>query len=341
MFKRYLLLPLLLITFSMSAQQKQPIGLVIHGGAGTILKKNLTPELEKLYKAGLTKALNAGYDTLKKGGTAISAVEAAIKVLEDDSLFNAGKGSVFSHDGKNEMDASIMDGKTGKAGAVAGVSIIKNPIVTARAVMEKSQHVMLIGKGAEEFAKLQKNEIVDPSYFFTQKRYDQLMEIKETEKLQLDHSDTTGSVNPQDVEFNDKKFGTVGCVALDQYGNLAAGTSTGGMTNKKFGRVGDAPIIGAGTYASNKTCAISCTGHGEFFIRQIVAYDVAALMDYKGLSLEKAAEEVVNKKLKEIEGEGGLIGIDAKGNMVMTFNTAGMYRGWVKDGKAEVWIYKD
>lgn len=325
----------------MTAQQKHPVALVIHGGAGTILKENMSPELEKKYKDGLNKALNAGYDTLLKGGTAITAVELAIRVLEDDSLFNAGKGSVFTHDGKNEMDASIMDGKTGKAGSVAGVTVIKNPISTARAVMEKSQHVMLIGKGAEEFAQKMGHVIVDPSFFYNQKRMDQLKKIKESEKIQLDHSDTTGSINPLDAEFNDKKFGTVGCAALDQFGNIAAGTSTGGMTNKKYGRVGDAPIIGAGTYANNKTCAISCTGHGEFFIRQVVAYDVAALMEYKGMTLQKAAEEVVLKKLKETGGEGGLIGIDKKGNLVMVFNTAGMYRGWMKDGKSEVKIYKE
>ncbi|MCC7301428.1 MAG: isoaspartyl peptidase/L-asparaginase [Bacteroidia bacterium] len=338
---RFFLYLCLLIPFTMKSQKISPPALVIHGGAGTILKENMTPELEKLYKAGLEKALKAGYDTLMKGGTAMDAVEMSIRVLEDDSMFNAGKGSVFTHSGTCEMDASVMDGKTGKAGSIAGVKVIKNPITTARGVMEKSQHVMLIGTGAEEFAKMLGHQIVDPSYFHTQKRMDQLKKIRESEKIQLDHSDTTGNVNPSEIEFNDKKFGTVGCVALDQYGNIAAGTSTGGMTNKKWGRVGDAPIIGAGTYANNKTCAVSCTGHGEYFIRQIVAYDVSALMEYKGYSLQKAAEEVVNQKLKETGGEGGLIGIDTKGNMVMVFNTSGMYRGWMKGGKSEVKIYKE
>ncbi len=324
----------------MNAQQKK-VGIVVHGGAGTILKENLTPEIEKQYRDGLEKALMAGYDTLQKGGTAISACEVAIKILEDNPMFNAGKGSVFTNEGKNEMDASIMDGKTLKAGSVAGVTTVKNPISAAKYVMERSQHVMLTGKGADKFAKEQGLEIVDPSYFFDQKRYDQLQKIKKTEKIELDHdSSGQGSSNPMDVEFNDKKFGTVGCVALDMNGNIAAGTSTGGMTNKKYGRVGDAPIIGAGNYANNKTCAISCTGHGEFFIRSVVAYDVSALMEYKGMTLEQAGNEVVNKKLKEMGGDGGLIGIDAKGNMIMPFNTTGMYRGWVKNGKVEVFIYK-
>jgi beta-aspartyl-peptidase (threonine type) len=257
-------------------------------------------------------------------------------------LFNAGKGAVFSNDGKNEMDASMMDGKTMKAGAVAGVRTIKNPISAARAVMEKSPHVMMAGKGAEKFAKEQKLEIVDTSYFFDQKRWDQLQKAKEQEKIQLDHSDTTSLLSPLDIEFSgDKKFGTVGAVALDKNGNLAAATSTGGMTNKKFGRIGDSPIIGAGTYANNKTCAVSCTGHGEFFIRYSVAHDVSALMEYKGMTVEQAANEVVMKKLKEAGGDGGLIAIDAKGNFTMMFNTPGMYRGWMKNGKSEVKIYKD
>lgn len=309
--------------------------LVIHGGAGTILKTNMTPELEKAYTDKLTQALKAGYDTLSKGGTSLDAIVVSIKILEDSPLFNAGKGSVFTADGKNEMDAAIMDGKTLKAGSVAGVRIIKNPITAARCVMEKSQHVMMVGTGAEKFAKTCKCDTADAVYFFEQKRWDQLQKIKKEEKAQLDH----GSLTP--TEYPDKKFGTVGVAALDKYGNIAAGTSTGGMTNKKYGRVGDAPIIGAGTYANNKTCAISCTGHGEFFMRSVVAYDISALMEYKGLSLEKAADEVVNKKLKELGGEGGLIGIDAKGNITMPFNSAGMYRGYMKsDGKTEVLIYK-
>jgi beta-aspartyl-peptidase (threonine type) len=315
--------------------------IVIHGGAGTILKENMTPELEKQYKDKLAEALKAGYDTLSKGGTSVDAVVVSIKIMEDSPLFNAGKGSVFTADGKNEMDASIMEGKNLMAGAVAGVHHIKNPIVAARCVMEHSPHVMMVGDGAETFAKTCGCEFADSSYFFEQKRWDQLQKIKETEKQLLDHSgDTTGEIQPLDPGLADKKFGTVGVVALDEYGNLAAGTSTGGMTNKKYGRVGDSPIIGSGTYANNNTCGVSCTGHGEFFMRCVVAHDVAAMMEYKGLSLQDAANEVVMKKLVQIGGEGGLVAMDAKGNIAMPFNTAGMYRGYMKDGKMEVLIYK-
>jgi beta-aspartyl-peptidase (threonine type) len=254
--------------------------------------------------------------------------------LEDSPLFNAGKGSVFTAEGKNEMDASIMEGKTLKAGAVAGVQIIKNPITAALCVMQKSPHVMMTGKGAEKFAKTTcLCETADSSYFFEQKRWNGLQKAKEAEKAQLDH----GSLTPN----NDSKFGTVGVVALDKDGNLSAGTSTGGMTNKKHGRVGDSPIIGAGTYANNKTCGVSCTGHGEYFIRSVVAYDVSALMEYKGYSVDKAANEVVMKKLVSMGGEGGLIAMDRKGNITMPFNSAGMYRGYMKsNGKKEILIYK-
>lgn len=338
--KNLITLFLFLVSVNLFSQEKakplnKDFALVIHGGAGTILKSNMSPELEKAYTDKLTEALKAGYDTLSKGGTSLDAIVVSIKILEDSPLFNAGKGSVFTADGKNEMDAAIMDGKTLKAGSVAGVRTIKNPITAARCVMEKSQHVMMVGAGAEKFAKTCKCEFADTSYFFEQKRLNQLQKIKKEEKTQLDH----GSLTP--TEYPDQKFGTVGVAALDRFGNIAAGTSTGGMTNKKYGRVGDAPIIGAGTYANNKTCAISCTGHGEFFMRVVVAHDVSALMEYKGLSLEKAADEVVNKKLKEMGGDGGLIGIDAKGNITMPFNSAGMYRGYMKsDGKTEVLIYK-
>lgn len=314
--------------------------LVIHGGAGTILKENMTPELEQQYKDKLNEALKTGYDILEKGGTSMDAVVAAIKVMEDSPLFNAGKGAVFANDGTNSMDASIMNGKDLKAGAVAGVHTIRNPIEGARAVMERSKHVMLSGDGADKFAKEQGLKIEDPKYFFDEKRWKQFQEIKKKDEIKLDHSsDTSGSI--LDIEFmGDKKFGTVGCVALDKYGNLAAGTSTGGMTNKKWGRVGDSPIIGAGTYANNKTCGVSCTGHGEYFIRNVVAYDVAALMEYKGMALEQAATEVVMKKLKAQEAEGGLIAMDAQGNITMPFNTAGMYRGYMKKGgKAWIGIY--
>ena len=332
------------ITFSQTKPMEN-FAIVIHGGAGTILKDSMSPALEQQYKDKLTEALNAGYDVLAKGGTSLDAVSASIKVMEDSPLFNAGKGSVFNHDGKNEMDASIMDGKSLKAGAVAGVHTIKNPIDGARAVMEKSPHVLLSGDGADKFAKEQGLKIEDASYFYDEKRWKQLQQIKKQDEIKLDHnsSDTSGYVHPKDAEFfHDQKFGTVGCVALDKYGNLAAGTSTGGMTNKKFGRVGDSPIIGAGTYANNKTCGVSCTGHGEYFIRNVVAYDVSAMMEYKGMSLEQATNEIIMKKLKDQGGEGGLIAIDSKGNIAMSFNTAGMYRAYKKsNGKTELKIYKD
>jgi len=335
MMKKILLSFAVLFSLVLFSQEKpnKNFALVIHGGAGTILKENMSQELEKQYKDKINEALKAGYDTLNKGGTSIDAVIVAIKILEDSPLFNAGRGSVFSAEGKNEMDASIMDGKTLKAGAIAGVRTIKNPITAAKCVMEKSQHVMMVGAGAEKFAKTCKCEFADTSYFFEQKRWDQLQKAKQEELKQ-------GSINTKD-ESGDKKFGTVGVVALDKYGNLAAGTSTGGMTNKKYGRVGDSPIIGAGTYANNKTCGVSCTGHGEFFIRAVVAYDVSALIEYKGLTVDQAANEVVMKKLKAMGGEGGLIAMDVKGNITMPFNTSGMYRGYMKsDGKTEVLIYK-
>jgi beta-aspartyl-peptidase (threonine type) len=329
------------------------ITLVIHGGAGTITRANMTPEKEKAYREVLNTALQKGYAVLKQGGTSEKAVETAIMVMEDSPLFNAGKGAVFTNEGKNEMDAAIMDGKTLKAGAIAGVTTIKNPIRGAIAVMEKSPHVLMAGKGADLFAKEQGLEIVDPSYFYTEARYKALQKAKEEEKVELDHTENTkkdigkkpktGFVKEEDLIFTEgKKYGTVGCVALDKFGNLTAGTSTGGMTNKKYGRIGDAPIIGAGTYANNNTCAVSATGHGEFFIRSVVAYDISALMEYKGLSVKEAADEVVMKKLVERGGEGGLIALDRNGNIAMPFNSEGMYRGYVKaDGKSEVMIYKD
>lgn len=317
--------------------------LVIHGGAGTLLKKDMTTQKEKEYKDVLNKALLKGYDVLKNKGTSLDAVEAAIKVMEDSPLFNAGKGAVFTHEETNELDASIMDGKTLKAGAVAGVKTVKNPITAARIVMEKSPHVMMTGKGADEYAKSKGAEIVEPSYFYTEHRYKALKKIQESEKLELDHNSKKKSDlnNKKNSYSYDKKFGTVGAVALDAYGNLAAGTSTGGMTNKRFGRVGDSPIIGAGTYANNDTCAVSATGHGEFFIRSVVSHDISALMEYRGLSVDKASQEVVMKKLVKLGGEGGVIALDRKGNISMTFNSEGMYRGYIKpDGKANVFIYK-
>lgn len=314
--------------------------LVIHGGAGTILKKNMTPQKEAAYKAGLEDALKAGYKALQAGKSSLDAVEATIRVLEDNPLFNAGKGSVFTHDGRNEMDAAIMNGKTLEAGSVAGVSTIRNPITAARAVMEKSEHVMLVGRGAEQFAKEAGLEIVDPSYFRTQERWDGLQKAlrEDSIKSKLDHSyQPAGKLG---IENIDNKFGTVGAVALDKAGNLAAGTSTGGMTNKKYGRVGDAPIIGAGTYANNSTVAVSCTGWGEFFIRSVVAYDLSALMAYKGLSVQEAGKTVIDK-VGKLGGNGGLIALDKEGHAALPFNTEGMYRGMVTaDGKITIEIYK-
>lgn len=314
--------------------------MVIHGGAGTILRKNMTAEAEKQYVAALTQALEIGYKKIKEGKSSLDAVEAAIHVLEDNPLFNAGKGAVFTHEGRNELDASIMDGKTLMAGAVAGVTNIRNPISAARAVMEKSEHVMMAGSGAEKFAKEAGLTIVDPEYFYTKSRWEGLQRAikEEKEKSTLDHNSYVpkmGTVNKDD------KFGTVGAVALDQHGNLAAGTSTGGMTNKKFGRIGDSPIIGAGTYANNYTVAVSCTGWGEFYIRNVVAYDLSALMEYKGLPVSEAGRRVI-EKVGAAGGDGGLIALDSYGNAAMPFNTEGMYRGTVTaDGKITVEIYKD
>lgn len=327
-----------------TSKPKENFTLVIHGGAGTLLKKDMTAQKEKEYKAVLNEALNKGYTVLKNKGTSLDAVVAAIKVMEDSPLFNAGKGAVFTHEETNELDASIMDGKTLKAGAVAGVKTVKNPITAAKIVMDKSPHVMMTGKGADDYAKSQGAEIVDPSYFHTEHRFKALKQIQESEKVELDHNSKNKKSNLDNNKNSysyDKKFGTVGAVALDIYGNLAAGTSTGGMTNKRFGRVGDSPIIGAGTYANNNTCAVSATGHGEYFIRSVVSYDISALMEYKGLSVDNAAKEVVMKKLVKLGGEGGVIALDKKGNVSMTFNSEGMYRGYIKpDGKAKVFIYK-
>lgn len=305
--------------------------LVIHGGAGTISKSNINAEQESAFCDALGKALEAGFSCLRNDGTALDAVRAAVVSLEDCILFNAGKGSVFGKDGRQEMDASIMDGKTLMAGAVAAVRNIRNPVELAYTIMTKSQHVMLNGSGAYEFAVQQGLAIEPDDYFFSQFRYDQWKEIQGTDKAALDHN----------VSVRDKKFGTVGAVALDKHGNIAAATSTGGMTNKQFGRIGDSPIIGAGTYANNKTCAISCTGHGEPFIRAVTAYDVSCLMEYKGFSLSEAMHVVVHDKLLKIDGEGGMIGVDTDGNAAMVFNSEGMYRGMMNaEGKKEILIYK-
>ena len=304
------------------------IGIAIHGGAGTISPQSMTPEKEKAYKNGLKAALEAGFKVLENGGSSLDAVAAAVVNLEDCHLFNAGKGSVFTNEGRHEMDASIMTGETLHAGAVACVQHLKNPILAAKAVMEKSEHVLLLGAGAEEFAKSLDLAFEDNAYFYDDFRYQQWQKAIKEGKIQLDHSD-------------EKKFGTVGAVAIDNNNNLAAATSTGGMTNKRYNRVGDSAIIGAGTYANNNTCAISCTGHGEFFMRAVVAYDISCLMEYAGLSLEDACRKVVNDKLVKFGGEGGLIAIDAKGNICLPFNSEGMYRGYKKlNEELYIGIYK-
>ncbi len=299
----------------------------IHGGAGTILKANLSEEKEAAYLASLTQALAAGEAVLAAGGTALDAITAAITLMEDSPLFNAGKGAVFTAEGKNEMDSSIMDGATLNAGAVSGVTNVRNPILLARAVMEQSRHVMLQGKGAETFAAEQGLEIVAPEYFHTERRWQQLQMAKEKK---------TGAVLDHDLDSYDEKFGTVGAVALDRAGNLAAGTSTGGMTNKAWGRVGDSPIIGAGTYASNTSCAVSATGAGEYFIRATVARSICALMEYANLPLDVAADKIIMQQLVEMGGQGGIISLDRDGNIALVFNTKGMYRASVREGEEPV-----
>lgn len=313
--------------------------IVIHGGAGTILKKNMSLELEAAYEAKLEEAIRVGYNILKNGGSSLDAVEKTINIMEDSPLFNAGKGAVFTNAETNELDASIMDGKTLNAGASAGTTTVRNPINLARAVMEKSEHVMLSGKGAETFAEEQGLDMVSADYFFTENRFKSLQRIKDREKTELDHDAKTAYLDPF---IKDSKFGTVGCAALDKNGNLAAGTSTGGMTNKRYGRIGDAPIIGSGTYANNATCAVSSTGWGEFFIRAQVAHDISALMEYKGLSLQEAARLVIQEKVPALGGDGGIIAVDKNGTMVLEFNTAGMYRASMNDqGELTIGMYKD
>jgi beta-aspartyl-peptidase (threonine type) len=324
----------------LTAQSTGKYVLVVHGGAGTILKSSMTPEKENLYKQGLQNALNAGNAVLKNGGTALNAVEAAIKILEDDSLFNAGKGAVFTNEGKNELDASIMDGKTLKAGAVAGITNIRNPITAARAVMDKSEHVMMAGQGAETFAAANGCTVVDPSYFFTTARWNNLLDAKREDSLKTLHKDSSKAYLKQ-PENHDYKYGTVGAVALDMNGNLAAATSTGGMTDKRFGRIGDSPIIGAGTYADNNTCAISCTGWGEYYIRLVMAKTISDRLEFAHQSLKDAADEMIMKKLPALGGDGGLIAVDKAGNFTMSFDTEGMYRGYIKSsGETGIEIYK-
>jgi beta-aspartyl-peptidase (threonine type) len=309
------------------------IGLVIHGGAGTIERSKMTPEKEPEYRAGLQHALTAGYQILKRGGSSLDATEAAVRVLEDDPRFNAGRGAVFTNIGTNEMDAAIMDGKTLMAGAVASLKHIKNPVSLARLVMEKSGHVMMDGEGAETFAKENGIELVDQKYFYTQERWEALEKIRAAEEHR------TGGGKSFIITDQDR-HGTVGAVAVDQNGNLAAATSTGGTTNKRSGRVGDSPVIGAGTYANNATCAVSATGDGEYFIRGTVGHDISALMEYRGMPLKEATQTVLDKVAK-LGGSGGLIAIDRQGNIALPFNTSGMYRGYVDpNGKFVVEIYR-
>lgn len=321
--------------------------MAVHGGAGNLKLNKATSGKKAYYTRLLQKTLDAGYRVLEKGGTSLDAVEASVRVMEDEPFFNAGKGSVLTSEGKNEMDASIMNGKNLNAGAVASTTTIRNPVSAARCVMEKSSHVLLVGKGAEEFIKKQGLDMVLPQYFFTEKRYKALKRLREREEdgQELDH---TGEDEPDEgdgISYSDpenSKFGTVGAVALDKYGDLAAGTSTGGMTNKRYGRVGDSPVIGAGTYANNHTCAVSGTGHGEFFLRAVVAHEVSALMDYKKLSLEEAAREVIFEKVKTLGGLGGLIAIDRRGNIAMPFSTSALFRAFRKStGEEGVAVFKD
>lgn len=329
---------------------KRSVAIVIHGGAGTIVKEKMTASIESEYRQALTDAVKAGYKVLQTGGDSTQAVMAAITLMEDSPLFNAGKGSVFTHDGKNEMDASIMEGNHLEAGSVAGVSRIKNPIQLAYRIMQNSPHVILAGKGAERFAAQENIEFVDPAYFYTERRWQQLQKLlledaqsgkAGDQKSNYKNRHSTRLSEDAGDGFDDHKFGTVGAVALDQYGHIAAGTSTGGMTNKRFGRVGDSPIIGAGTYADDESCGISATGHGEYFIRAVVAHDICARVRYKGISLQRGADEVIMDKLVKMRGEGGVIGIDPQGNVVFSFNTKGMYRAAIDvTGTLTVAIFK-
>jgi beta-aspartyl-peptidase (threonine type) len=328
----------------LQSPQNPTIGFMIHGGAGVIKKGSLTPEKEKEYKAKLEEALLAGYKALKDGKSSLDAVEIAIRMLEDSPLFNAGKGAVFTNDGRNELDSSIMDGKTLAAGSAAGLHRVKNPITLARAIMEKSPHVMMTGDGAEKFAKEQKIELVDEKYFWTQERWDGLQQVlKEEREKQAKPAEPAKKVSELTTLSRDmpaNRFGTVGAVALDRNGNLAAGTSTGGMTNKKYGRVGDAPIIGAGTYANNNTCGVSATGWGEYFIRLGVARDISALMEYRAMTVQSAADMVM-QKVQKLGGDGGVIAMDKFGNMAVSFNSEGMYRAYMDvNGKPVIEIYK-
>ena len=312
--------------------KEQKITLVIHGGAGNITTENLSEERWKLYKEGLQLALDSGYAILESGGASLDAVEKAISVLENNTLFNAGKGSVYNTYGQQEMDASIMDGRTLNTGAVAGVNGIKNPIFAAKKVMEHSKHVMFSGQGAKQFASEEGLEIVDSTYFYSKRRYDYWKSLKDKEQLELDHNKLSFEEDPNYWEH--KKYGTVGAVAIDKNGNIAAGTSTGGLTNKKYGRIGDSPIIGAGTYANNATCGISCTGTGEYFIRTLAAHEVSSLVKYQGLPIQSAADTVIHRRIASLGGDGGMIVLDKYGDVAYSFNTSGMFRAY-KNSKGE------
>lgn len=328
----------LLLNILTTHASEQNIAIAIHGGAGTILKANMTPEREKQYHAKLQEALKAGYKILQSGGSSVDAIQATIVVMEDSPLFNAGKGAVYTHQKTNELDASIMEGKTLNAGAVAGVTQVKNPVKLAAAVMLKSKHVMLSGQGAETFAKQNGLTMVSPDYFYSKRRWDQILKILDESPVK----NKTTQITPPTLWPDDKKFGTVGAVALDKEGNLAAATSTGGMTNKQYGRIGDAPIIGAGTYADNNACAISATGHGEYFIRAAVAHDICARVLYKKITLQQAADEVIQKKLVKMGAGGGIVGMSPQGKPIFSFNSKGMYRGYIdSNGKLLTAIFKD
>ncbi len=345
-----LLNALFVISFFPCFGQNPKVLFALHGGAGTILKKNMTPEKEKQYREKLEEAALEGFEVLQSGGSSITAVQAAINILEDSPLFNAGRGSVYNYEGEIENDASIMDGHSLEAGAVCGVQNIKNPINAALAVLMHSNHVMLSGSGATDFAKKHEVEFARPEWFQTEKRYNSLQKVKERLKEEQNgekgkgsdqkDKDNSSGYNPDYLDFNDYKYGTVGAVALDLNGNLAAGTSTGGMTNKRFGRIGDSPVIGAGTYANNKTCAVSSTGHGEYFIRLAVAFQIAAAMEYGKMGLQEAVNVVILTKLTQLGGKGGVIALDKKGNVAMRFNTPGMYRAFVaENGEVTVKLY--
>ena len=321
-------------------EKQNEFAIIIHGGAGTILKGNLSKEKEKAYRNKLEEAIRIGYAILKEGGTSQEAVIKTIQVMEESPLFNAGKGAVFTHEETNELDASFMDGETLNAGAVAGVKNVKSPIELAVKIMTDSDHVMLSGEGASIFAKEKGLEMVDPAYFYTERRFKSLQRIKNKAKTELDNNDKKATF--YDTDIKNAKFGTVGCVALDKNGNIAAGTSTGGMTNKRWGRIGDAPIIGSGTYANNKTCGVSSTGWGEYFIRSQVAYDISAQMEYQKKTLKEATKDVIQNKLTKLGGTGGVVALDKNGNMSFEFNTAGMYRASMNDaGELVIKIYKE